>query len=97
MPLSQQFKAKRANVHTNPGGFKRLLCVLHKAKQARRPATLLGQNQRDRFAQTRQLARLRRGRLTMSQPHHMRSVRPVDFHNVPKVAKPRMRSALRRR
>ena len=29
--MSQQFKAKRANVHTNPGGFKRLLCV-HKAK-----------------------------------------------------------------
>ena len=32
VPMSQQFKAKRANVHTNPGGFKRLLCVLHKAK-----------------------------------------------------------------
>jgi len=30
--MSQQFKTKRANVHTNPGGFKRLLCVLHKAK-----------------------------------------------------------------
>lgn len=28
----QQFKTKRANVHANPGGFKRLLCVLHKAK-----------------------------------------------------------------
>lgn len=30
--MSQQFKTKRANVHANPGGFKRLLCVLHKAK-----------------------------------------------------------------
>lgn len=32
VPMPQQFKTKLANVHTNPGGFKRLLCVLHKAK-----------------------------------------------------------------
>ena len=32
MPMPEQFKTKLANVHANPGGFKRLLCVLHKAK-----------------------------------------------------------------
>ena len=30
--MPQQLKAKRANVHANPGGFKCLLCVLHMAK-----------------------------------------------------------------
>ena len=30
--IPEQFKTGLANVHANPGGFKRLLCVLHKAK-----------------------------------------------------------------
>ena len=29
VPMPQQFKAKRANVHANPGGFKRFCSVLH--------------------------------------------------------------------
>lgn len=32
--MSQQFKAKRANVHANPGGFKRFSCVLHIRQKA---------------------------------------------------------------
>ena len=32
VPMPEQFKTKLANVHANPGGFKRLLCVLHTAK-----------------------------------------------------------------
>ena len=27
--MPQEFKAKRANVHANPGGFKRFCSVLH--------------------------------------------------------------------
>ena len=91
--MPQQFKAKRANVHANPGGFKLLLQFAHvHIGRPEGPPIRLAQDAL-RLCIACQWARCLAGlglcRLTMSQPHHMRSVRPGEFHHIATVTKPR--------
>ena len=90
--MPQQFKAKRANVHANPGGFKLLLQFAHvHIGRPEGPPIRLAQDAL-RLCIACQWARCLAGlglcRLTMSQPHHMRSVRPGEFHHIATVTKP---------
>ena len=91
--MPQQLKAKRANVHANPGGFKLLLQFAHvHIGRPEGPPIRLAQDAL-RLCIACQWARCLAGlglcRLTMSQPHHMRSVRPGEFHHIATVTKTR--------
>ena len=91
--MPQQLKAKRANVHANPGGFKLLLHFAHvHIGRPEGPPVRLAQDAL-RLCIACQWARCLAGlglcRLTISQPHHMRSVRPGEFHHIATVTKPR--------
>lgn len=62
-------------------------CICGKGRPAGPPLSLAQHQLADRFPQSWQLAQLCGGVFTVPQRHHMRSVRPVDLHHVPKVAK----------